>query len=66
MRRAYQRVEYARLVSQAKAFLAGKSGTVQRELASEMEQAAKALEFERAAAVRDRIRGLTLYKATTW
>jgi excinuclease ABC subunit C len=51
--------EYARLVSQAKAFLAGKSGTVQRELASEMEQAAKALEFERAAAVRDRIRGLT-------
>ena len=52
-------LEYARLVSQAKAFLAGKSGTVQRELASEMEQAAKALEFERAAAVRDRIRGLT-------
>jgi excinuclease ABC subunit C len=51
--------DYARLISQAKAFLAGKSGTVQKELAAEMEQAAKALEFERAAAVRDRIRGLT-------
>ncbi len=32
---------------------------VQRELATEMEQAAEALEFERAAALRDRIRGLT-------
>ncbi len=51
--------EYARLVSQAKAFLAGKSGSVQKELASEMEHAAETLEFERAAAVRDRIRGLT-------
>jgi len=51
--------DYARLTSQAKAFLAGKSGTVQKELAAEMEQAAEALEFERAAAVRDRIRGLT-------
>ncbi|MBN8904722.1 MAG: excinuclease ABC subunit UvrC, partial [Rhodospirillales bacterium] len=51
--------DYARLVAQAKAFLAGKSATVQRELAAEMEHAAEALEFERAAAVRDRIRGLT-------
>ena len=51
--------DYGRLVAQAKAFLAGKSATVQRELAAEMEQAAEALEFERAAAVRDRIRGLT-------
>mgnify|MGYP005813970021 CR=1 FL=1 len=51
--------DYAHLVSQAKAFLAGKSASVQKELAAEMEQAAGALEFERAAAVRDRIRGLT-------
>ncbi len=50
---------YARLVGQAKAFLAGRSATVQRELASEMEHAAEALEFEHAAAVRDRIRALT-------
>src|SRR5271166_4497037 len=45
-------IEYGRLVAQAKAFLAGKSAAVQQELAA-------ALEFERAAAVRDRIRGLT-------
>ncbi len=51
--------DYARLVAQAKAFLVGKSATVQQELAAEMEHAAAALEFERAAAVRDRIRGLT-------
>jgi excinuclease ABC subunit C len=50
---------YARLVGQAKAFLAGKSATVQRELANEMEHAAESLEFEHAAAVRDRIRALT-------
>jgi excinuclease ABC subunit C len=50
---------YGTLVGQAKAFLAGKSASVQQELAAEMEQAAHALEFERAAAVRDRIRGLT-------
>src|SRR5487761_2239644 len=48
--------EYGRLVALAKAFLAGKSATVQQELAGEMEQAAGALEFEHAAAVRDRIR----------
>ncbi|MBV8457590.1 MAG: excinuclease ABC subunit UvrC [Acetobacteraceae bacterium] len=51
--------DYARLVAQAKAFLEGKSADVQRELAAEMEHAAEHLEFERAAAVRDRIRGLT-------
>ncbi len=50
---------YAHLVGQAKAFLSGKAGHVQQELAAEMEQAAGALEFERAAALRDRIRGLT-------
>ena len=50
---------YARLVGQARAFLSGKAGHVQQELAAEMEQAAAGLEFERAAALRDRIRGLT-------
>ena len=51
--------EYKTLVDQAKAFLSGKSGAVRQELAAAMEQAAEALEFERAAAIRDRIRGLT-------
>jgi excinuclease ABC subunit C len=52
--------EYATLVNQAKAFLSGKSGTVQKDLAAAMEEAAEHLEFERAAGIRDRIRGLAL------
>ncbi|MDE2007994.1 MAG: excinuclease ABC subunit UvrC, partial [Rhodospirillales bacterium] len=51
--------EYATLVAQAKAFLAGRTAHVQQELAADMEHAAADLEFERAAAIRDRIRGLT-------
>ena len=54
----------AGLVGQAKAFLAGKSATVQQELAAEMEHAAEALEFEHAAAVRDRIRALTFVQGS--
>jgi excinuclease ABC subunit C len=56
--------DYAALVEQAKAFLAGKATSVQKDLAAEMEQAAEALEFERAAAVRDRIRALTSVQGT--
>ncbi len=57
--------DYGKLVNQAKTFLAGKSGSVQKELATEMEQAAEALEFERAAAVRDRLRGLTFVQGNS-
>ncbi len=56
--------DYARLVGQARAFMSGRGGAVQQELAAEMERAAEALEFERAAAVRDRIRGLTHVQGT--
>jgi excinuclease ABC subunit C len=56
--------DYGRLVGQAKAFLAGKSATVQQELAGEMEHAAEGLEFEHAAAVRDRIRALTFVQGS--
>ena len=51
--------DYARLLGQARTFLTGKAAHVQRELSAEMEQAAERLEFERAAALRDRIRALT-------
>lgn len=51
--------EYAGLVRDAKRFLSGETPSIQKRLAAEMEQAAEALEFERAAAIRDRIRGLT-------
>jgi excinuclease ABC subunit C len=57
-------VDYHRLVGQAKAFLTGKSAAVQQELAAEMERAAEALEFEHAAAVRDRIRALTFVQGS--
>lgn len=50
--------EYATLVDQAIAFLSGRGSRVQQNLASEMEQAAVELEYERAAAIRDRLRGL--------
>jgi excinuclease ABC subunit C len=51
--------DYAGLVQEARQFLSGETPTIQRTLAQEMEAAAEALEFERAAALRDRIRGLT-------
>src|SRR5271155_6091814 len=50
---------YGALVAQAKGFLAGKGAAVQQALAQEMEAAAAALEYERAAFIRDRIRALT-------
>jgi excinuclease ABC subunit C len=51
---------YAALLDQAKGFLAGRSGDVQQRLASEMERASAALDFEAAALIRDRIRALSL------
>ncbi|WP_237216854.1 excinuclease ABC subunit UvrC [Falsiroseomonas oryziterrae] len=51
--------DYAGLVREAKEYLSGGTPSVQRRLAREMEEAAERLEFERAAALRDRIRGLT-------
>jgi len=51
-------VSYAHLVGQAREFLQGKSDQVRAELSQEMEQAAEALDFEKAARLRDRIRAL--------
>jgi excinuclease ABC subunit C len=51
--------DYATLVADAKRFLSGETPSIQLRLAGEMEAAAERLEFERAAALRDRIRGLT-------
>jgi excinuclease ABC subunit C len=49
---------YAELVREAKAFLSGRSGAVKDELAHEMEAASAALDFERAAVLRDRLAAL--------
>jgi excinuclease ABC subunit C len=51
--------DYAALVAEAKQFLSGETPSIQKRLATEMEAAAAELQFERAAALRDRIRGLT-------
>ncbi|MBN8294270.1 excinuclease ABC subunit UvrC [Rhodobacter sp. NTK016B] len=50
---------YRDLVSDAERFLSGKTSHIQGELAKEMQDASDAMEFERAAALRDRIRALT-------
>ncbi len=51
--------DYAALVADAERFLSGKSTKIQAQLAQDMQAAAEAMEFERAAALRDRIRALT-------
>ncbi|MBC6441989.1 MAG: excinuclease ABC subunit UvrC [Rhodobacteraceae bacterium] len=56
--------DYARLVKQANNFLCGRTTAVQARLASEMQEAAEAMEFERAAGLRDRIKALTAVQST--
>lgn len=51
--------DYAGLVKDACLFLEGKTTKVQAELAGQMQAASDAMEFERAAALRDRIKALT-------
>ncbi|WP_353208590.1 excinuclease ABC subunit UvrC [Sphingorhabdus sp.] len=55
---------YESLVADAKSFLDGKSSFVQAKLAQEMETAAEALDFERAAMVRDRLKALTFIQGS--
>ncbi|WP_017999377.1 excinuclease ABC subunit UvrC [Paracoccus sp. N5] len=54
-----EQADYAALVLDAERFLQGKSTAVQANLAREMAEAAEAMEYERAAALRDRIKALT-------
>jgi len=51
--------DYGDLVDDATAFLSGRSTKIQADLATSMAEASAALEFERAGALRDRIRALT-------
>ena len=51
--------DYQTLVSDAERFLSGKTSHIQADLAAQMQAASEALQFERAAALRDRIRALT-------
>jgi excinuclease ABC subunit C len=51
--------DYGLAVRDAERFLAGRSTKIQEELGEEMMKASEAMEFERAAALRDRIKALT-------
>ncbi|HEV7233035.1 MAG TPA: excinuclease ABC subunit UvrC [Sphingorhabdus sp.] len=55
---------YGELVSDAKSFLDGKSTGVQAKLATEMGAASEAMDFERAAMLRDRLRALTFIQGS--
>jgi excinuclease ABC subunit C len=56
--------DYAELVADAKAFLGGKATSVQAKLGGAMTEAAEAMDFERAAMLRDRLRALTFIQGT--
>ena len=51
--------DYAASVKDAERFLSGKTTGLQEKLAKDMADAAEAMEFERAAALRDRLRAMT-------
>ena len=55
---------YAQLVRQAKDFLGGKSGAVQKEIEVQMARAAESLDYETAAILRDRLRAATFIQGS--
>jgi excinuclease ABC subunit C len=57
------RPAYDELVREAKEFLSGRSRAVKEDLAHEMDQAAEALDFERAGVLRDRLAALAAVQA---
>ncbi|WP_046904833.1 excinuclease ABC subunit UvrC [Croceibacterium atlanticum] len=55
---------YAELIREAKDFLGGRSGAVQKKIEEQMKEAAEALDFERAAMLRDRLRAATFIQGS--
>jgi excinuclease ABC subunit C len=55
--------DYNQLVEEARQFLSGKSKVVQERLVADMNKAAEALDFERAALLRDRLSALALVQS---
>jgi len=55
---------YAELVGEAKDFLGGKSSAVQKKIEVQMREASEALDFERAAMLRDRLRAATFIQGS--
>lgn len=56
--------DYGQLVKDAERFLRGRTTKVQEKLAEDMQAASEAMEFERAAALRDRLKALTYIQGT--
>ena len=56
--------DYAELLGEARLFLGGKSQAVQAKISAQMEEAAAALDFERAAMLRDRLRAATFIQGS--
>jgi excinuclease ABC subunit C len=61
--RRIEEAEYRKLVGEAEAFLTGKSRAVQEALVHDMNAASDALDFERAARLRDRLRAMSHIRA---
>ena len=59
-RKEMPRSQHQEAMAQAIRLLEGKFGQVEKDLRDQMEEAAEALEFERAAALRDRLKAITL------
>ncbi|MEJ5975360.1 excinuclease ABC subunit UvrC [Novosphingobium sp. PS1R-30] len=55
---------YAELVSEARDFLGGKNQAVQKKIEAQMREAAEAMDFERAAMLRDRLRAATFIQGS--
>lgn len=55
---------YAELVADARGFLSGRTQDVQKKLAGAMNQAAEAMDYERAAVLRDRLKALTFIQGS--
>ncbi|MBZ8118469.1 excinuclease ABC subunit UvrC [Roseovarius sp. LXJ103] len=58
------KAEYAAQVGDAERYLSGRSTEIQEKLAGQMAEASAEMEFERAAALRDRIKALTQVQTT--
>ena len=56
--------DYGELLGEARLFLGGKSQAVQAKISAQMEEASAALDFERAAMLRDRLRAATFIQGS--
>jgi excinuclease ABC subunit C len=56
-------VDYNKLVEDGRSFLSGKSAAIKETLAEEMEKSSAELDFERAAALRDRLEALSMIQS---